>query len=251
MHQGTWLWRDIWALLSLSCISMVHWEAKCTAVKPQLTNMRVHTHLTTLYDLSDERRQRQGRPLHGTLGMIRSNSPKCSCHHIDTILKSKTVSVVCSLLWCMILIKTHKCTLFISIYELYCLKKNGCPKEILSPDFFFFVELLAFRWSHIKTWVIHFLKNCKQTDIGVYVLRFCLDINFKGVFCSWWVSHLLPKDFIESQTPASLYQSVQWIINSRIIKARLGTLTANIHTLSGNIIMLPLSSLTCVTTCHS
>lgn len=84
MHQETWLWRDIWALPSLSCSSTVHWEAKCDAVRPYLTN----THTQTCGPC-DQGGQRQGRVLHGTLDMIRSHSPKCLGQNNSTVLKSK------------------------------------------------------------------------------------------------------------------------------------------------------------------
>jgi len=69
---------------------MVHWEAKCAAVKPWFTNTQVHTHLTALRDLCDGGRQRQGTLLHGTLDMIRSNSLKCPSHHDGTALSQDT-----------------------------------------------------------------------------------------------------------------------------------------------------------------
>lgn len=46
-HQETGLWRDIWALPSLSCTSMVRWEAKCDAVKPCLANAHTCAHTDT------------------------------------------------------------------------------------------------------------------------------------------------------------------------------------------------------------
>lgn len=88
-HQETWLWRDIWALPSLSCTSMVHWEAKCAAVKPRpCKHTYMHTHLTPAQrgGLSDEGGQRPGRLLHGTLDMIRGHSLKYHCHFDDTAL---------------------------------------------------------------------------------------------------------------------------------------------------------------------
>lgn len=86
-HRGTRLWRDIWALPSLSCTSMVHWGAKCAAVKARpLANTRTHsharTHARTRAHLTpawcggrgDEGGQRQARLLHATLDMIRGRS---------------------------------------------------------------------------------------------------------------------------------------------------------------------------------
>lgn len=59
------LWRDIWALPSLSCTSMVHWGAKCATVKPCLAIAHTCTHTNTYrqhkWSFCDEGGQRQGR----------------------------------------------------------------------------------------------------------------------------------------------------------------------------------------------
>lgn len=84
----TWLWRDIWALPSLSCSSVVHWEAKCAAVKPCLANTHTHmyTHIWQQHSVSSMMRGDRDRvdSLHGTLDMIRSHSQKCLCHYGGT-----------------------------------------------------------------------------------------------------------------------------------------------------------------------